>query len=135
MNTQRPSGPCAGRALVFWRGATCCWRTIGEREKQWRCAPCRVGGVSTQPSERSARQNCVIHVTWAVKPPAARYTREQIVAAPPAAYEDYKLREQFGLAHARYNRYPESSRARLLVSKLDVLKGRVLCGEPATFDY
>ncbi len=77
------------------------------------------------------------HANWreAIQLTAARYQREQTIAALDVVYDDYKMREQFGLAHTPYSEYPASSRAQLLVERLDILKGRILCGEPPTFDY
>ena len=77
------------------------------------------------------------HADWreALKLTAARYEREQTLAALDIVYDDYRMREQLGLAHAPYNEYPESNRIQLLIGRLDVLKGRILCGEPPEFDY
>lgn len=77
------------------------------------------------------------HPDWrqAIQLTAARYRRERTVAALAAVYEEYALREQLGLAHTPYCEYPNQSYALLVWTKLTVLQGRILCGEPATFDY
>ncbi len=79
----------------------------------------------------------VAHPNWreAIQLTAARYQREQTVAALTAVYEDYRLREQLNLAQAPYTEYPDQSYAVLVWEKMGVLKGRILSGEPATFDY